>query len=271
MPATPVEPSQLAACRAVAIDLARRAGAIQREAYGRKVAVRMKGTIDLVTEVDQACEELVVKGLTEHFPEHGILAEEGGGHAADHPCEWIVDPLDGTTNFAHKFPFFCVSIGLVVAGTPTLGVVYAPMLDELFVARKGAGVTLNGTPVAVSETDALVRSMLVTGFAYNVHQAADDNLDHFADFTRRARATRRTGSAALDLCYVACGRFDGFWEMGLKPWDVAAGVLAVTEAGGRVSRFDGLPHTLDGAQVVASNGRIHQAMVDTLMHPGKGG
>jgi len=259
----------LLVARDVAVNAAKAAGELQRDGYGRTLKIEMKGTIDLVTEVDQACEELIVAELKRHFPDHQILAEEGGKSGANHPCRWIIDPLDGTTNYAHRFPFFCVSIGLEVAGIPTLGVVYAPMFDELFVSIRGQGVTLNGKPIAVSGTDKLVGAMLTTGFAYDVHRAENDNLDHFADFTRQVQATRRTGSAALDLSYVACGRFDGFWEMGLKPWDVAAGMLAVTEAGGQVSRFDGSPHQLDGRQIVASNGIIHQAMVDVLGYAGQ--
>ncbi len=255
---------QLLAARDWAVDIARRAGAIQRDGYHRTVKIAMKGEIELVTEVDTACEALIVESLNQTFPDHDLLAEEGAVKETGHPCRWIIDPLDGTTNFAHRFPFFCVSIGMQLHGQSAIGVVYAPMLDELFVAVAGQGATLNGQPVTVSETDALVRAMLVTGFAYDVHHADNDNLDHFADFTRSARATRRTGSAALDLCYVGCGRFDGFWEMGLKPWDVAAGSLVVTEAGGRVSRFDDSPLTLDGREMLASNGRIHRAMVETL-------
>jgi len=263
-PSVTLDDATLAAARGVAVAVARQAGALQRDGYGRDIKVQMKGTIDLVTEVDQACEDLIVAELLKQFPDHQILAEEGGASGASHPCRWIIDPLDGTTNYAHRFPFFCVSIGLEVAGEPTLGVVYAPMFDELFVAVRGQGATLNGQPIAVSGTENLVGAMLTTGFAYDVHRAENDNLDNFANFTRRVQATRRTGSAALALCYVACGRFDGFWEMGLKPWDVAAGMLAVAEAGGRVSRFDGTAHQLDGRQILASNGKLHQAMIDVM-------
>ena len=257
-------PVDLEKARVLAVEMAHSAGALQRDGYSRELVVEMKGAIDLVTEVDKACEALVLEGLGTHFPEHRILAEEGGAFGGDHPCRWIIDPLDGTTNYAHRFPFFCVSIGLEVNGEPALGVVHAPMFDETFVAVKGAGATLNGVPIRVSETDELVRSMLVTGFAYNVHEAENDNLDHFAAFTRSVQATRRTGSAALDLCYVACGRFDGFWELGLKPWDMAAGSLMVTEAGGAVTRFDGTPHRLEVPEILASNRRIHKPMTDVL-------
>jgi myo-inositol-1(or 4)-monophosphatase len=254
----------------VAVAAARTAGEIQRKQYGRDLAVRMKGKIDVVTEVDVACERAVVAALSGRFPEHRILAEEETDRGGDHPCRWVIDPLDATVNFAHGLPFFCVSIGLEVAGERTLGVVYGPMQDELFVARRGGGATLNGRPLAVSRTGELVESLLVTGFAYNVHEAERDNLDNFAAFTRAARATRRTGCAALDLCYVAAGRFDGFWELGLKAWDVAAGSLMVTEAGGRVTRFDGAPHDLDAPEILATNGRIHDAMVDVLARTAAG-
>ncbi len=254
----------LKAAQTVATTAARAAGAIQRAAFGGAFAVEKKGLIDLITEVDTACETTVVKALTEAFPEHGLLGEEGSSREGAVDARWIIDPLDGTTNFAHGFPFFCVSIGLEVAGVPTLGVVYAPILDELFVAVRGQGATRNGTAIGVSTTDTLIASMLCTGFPYHVNTGGDDNLIHFGNFTRRAQASRRTGSAALDLCYVAMGRFDGFWEAHLKPWDVAAGVVVVAEGGGTVSRYDGSPHRLDGAQVLASNGKIHPAMMDVL-------
>lgn len=254
--------------REVAIAAARTAGEIQRKHYGTAPGLRLKGRINLVTDVDLACERAVVDALLGRFPSHRILAEEEGGGGGEHPCRWIIDPLDATTNFAHGLPFFCVSIGLEVAGERALGVVYGPMQDELFVAERGRGATLNGRPLSVTGTDDLVASLLVTGFAYNLAEAEDDNLGHFTDFTRKARATRRTGCAALDLCYVAAGRFDGFWELGLRPWDMAAGVLAIEEAGGRVSRFDGSPFDLDVPEIVASNGRIHDAMVDVLQNPG---
>lgn len=260
----------------VAIAAAREAGAIQRDGYGREVRVERKGAIDLLTEVDTACEKSVVAAIRKEFPDHDILAEEGGASGdGRQPCKWIIDPLDGTTNFAHRFPFFCVSIGLEVNGEPVLGVVFAPMLGaegcgELFVAKKGGGATLNGRPLAVSGTGALVDAMLVTGFAYDVHKARRNNLDHFSDFTRTAQATRRTGSAALDLSYVATGRFDGFWELNLKPWDTIAGRLMVTEAGGRVSRFDGSGHTVYDSEILATNGHIHKSMVNVLARRRRG-
>jgi len=258
------QPVDLDLALEVALAAAHVAGDIQKDGYHRTVKVVKKGTIDLLTEVDTACEAEVTAAIRNNFPDHRILAEEGGAEGGDHPCRWIIDPLDGTTNFAHRVPFFCVSIGLEVAGEPTLGVVFAPMLNEMFVAVKGRGATLNGAPIGVSPVDTLVDAMLTTGFAYNVHDAARDNLDHFAAFTRRAQATRRTGSAAIDLSYVAAGRFDGFWELNLKPWDTAAAKLMVLEAGGTVSRFDGTPHRLSDYEILASNGRIHADMVSVL-------
>jgi myo-inositol-1(or 4)-monophosphatase len=264
MPTPDSQVVDLREAREVAVAAARTAGDIQRKQYGRTLEVRLKGRIDLVTDVDLACERAVVGALLGRFPAHRILAEEEGGRGSDHPCRWIIDPLDATTNFAHGLPSFSVSIGLEVAGEMALGVVYGPMQDELFVAERGRGATLNGRPLAVSGASDLVSSLLVTGFAYNLAEAKDDNLGHFADFTRRAQAIRRTGCASLDLCYVAAGRFDGFWELGLRPWDMAAGVLAIEEAGGRVSRFDGSPLDLDVPEIVASNGSIHEAMLEVL-------
>ncbi|MFQ5509535.1 MAG: inositol monophosphatase family protein [Leptospirillia bacterium] len=258
----------LTAAREVAVAAARCAGGIQRDGYHREVKVTHKGDIDLLTEIDTACERTVVEAILSAFPGHRILAEEGGELGADEsPFRWVIDPLDGTTNYAHRFPFFCVSIGLEMDGEVALGVVFAPMMGpegELFIAERGRGASLNGKPISVSGTSELMQSMLVTGFAYNVHSAARDNLDHFADVTRTVQATRRTGSAALDLCYVAAGRTDGFWELNLKPWDVAAGRFILSEAGGAVSRFDGSPHALDDDEILATNGRIHQPMIELL-------
>ena len=252
--------------RALAEEIARAAGAIQRARYETELTVRTKSaSIDLVTEVDHACEALCIERIHAARPGDSILAEEGGG--GDKPgatWRWVIDPLDGTMNFAHGYPRFCVSIGVELEGRAEVGVVYDPLLDELFAATRGQGATRNGRPIRVSGVRELGKALLATGFAYDVHRSIDDNIAHFADFVKRARGLRRDGSAALDLCYVAAGRFDGFWELKLHAWDVAAGNLMVEEAGGRTSDFAGNPASGDGRQTVASNGAIHEAMLALL-------
>jgi myo-inositol-1(or 4)-monophosphatase len=261
--------AELAAIRELAERLAREAGSIQRASYEGSFEVRTKSAaIDLVTDVDLACEALIVDTIQSERSGDAILAEEGGGE--DHPdadWRWVIDPLDGTANYAHGYPHFCVSIGVEQRGVPAVGVVYDPLLDELFSAVRGAGATLNGRPIQVSEETELGRAMLGTGFAYDVHRSSDDNINHFADFVKAVRALRRGGSAALDLCYVACGRFGGFWELKLHPWDVAAGILIVEEAGGRTSDFSGRGSCRSGRQTLASNTHLHAAMVEILRNP----
>lgn len=250
----------------VATDLAARAGAYLREQVDRVTAVEHKRTdIDLVTECDVASEQLIVDGLRAAFPEHEIFAEEGGavGGGASR-CKWIIDPLDGTTNFAHGLRAFCVSIGLEIDGAPALGVVYDPMADELYTATQGGGAHLNGRPIHVSDTTEIGEAMLATGFWYDVHTNPDDNLDRFGRFLKRARALRRIGSAALDMVWVAAGRLDGFWEAYLKPWDMCAATLIVREAGGTTTDYAGRPHSIYGNTTIASNGRIHAAMVEII-------
>jgi myo-inositol-1(or 4)-monophosphatase len=258
--------SERAGIRELAERLARAAGAIQRERYETGFEVRTKSaSIDLVTDVDHACEHLIVETLARERPHDAILAEEGRGEdAVGAEWRWVIDPLDGTMNYAHGYPRFCVSIAAERRGSALVGVVYDPLLDELFAAERGAGATLNGRAIRVSGEVELGRALLATGFAYDVHRSADDNVDHFAHFVKRARGLRRDGSAALDLCYVAAGRFDGYWELKLHPWDVAAGNLIVTEAGGRVSDFRGEPARGDGRETVASNGHLHRAMLEVL-------
>ena len=250
----------------LAEQMARAAGQIQRERYETALDIRTKtASIDLVTEVDRACEAIIVETLRVERPDDAVLAEEGSGD--DRPgatWRWVIDPLDGTMNYAHGYPRFCVSIGVQRDGEPALGVVYDPLLDELFSARRGEGAQLNGRPLRVSEEDDLGRALLATGFAYDVHRSAEDNLNHFAKFVKTARGLRRDGSAALNLCYVAAGRFDGYWELKLHPWDVAAGNLIVEEAGGRVSDFSGAPCSGSGRENLASNGRLHDAMLRLL-------
>jgi myo-inositol-1(or 4)-monophosphatase len=260
-----VTDASAASLRSAALDSAKAAGKILIEGLKKKINVRYKGEINIVTDVDHRSEERIIRTIHRRFPDHGILAEESPLTEGDSPYRWIVDPLDGTTNFAHRFPFFCVSIGLEFEGEALLGVVYDPVREELFYAERGKGARLNGRPIQVSSTSSLSESLLVTGFAYDVRTSLGNNLDYFSRFIRHAQGVRRTGSAALDLCYVACGRFDGFWEMKLNPWDVAAGSLLVREAGGEVSAFSGGPFRVDSKEILATNGRIHKEMVSVLM------
>jgi myo-inositol-1(or 4)-monophosphatase len=253
------------ALRDAAAELARAAGAVLREGHGRAHAPERKGRIDLVTEYDRRSERLVLEGLRRRFPGHAVLAEESGAHAGEAGgVRWIVDPLDGTTNFAHNYPFFCVSIAAEVDGELAAGVVYDPVRDELFAAAAGHGATRNGEPLRVSDVARVEDALLVTGFPYDVRERPERSLPHFAAFLVRAQAVRRDGSAALNLAYLAGGRFDGFWEVGLSPWDVAAGTLLVREAGGRVTAYDGGAARLDGRELLASNGRIHDEMRGVL-------
>jgi len=250
----------------LAIELARRAGALQRERYETPLEIGTKSApVDLVTEVDKACEALIVAALATQRPHDAILAEEGGGRDREGATwRWVIDPLDGTTNYAHGYPRFCVSIGIEREGERALGVVYDPLMDELYHAVRGAGAFRNGKAIRVSPEPELGRSLLATGFAYDRRESEVDNLDHFGAFLKRARALRRDGSAALDLCYVASGRLEGYWELKLQRWDIAAGALLVDEAGGRFSDFTGSGPASSGRQVVASNGRIHDAMLALL-------
>ena len=253
----------------VAIEAAREAGGLQRERLGEVHKVEFKGELNPVTEVDRACEDLITKKIGAVFPTHDILAEEGGGTRRDSEYKWIVDPLDGTVNYTHGYPLFCTSIALEKNGKIILGVVYEPNRDEIFCAEEGGGATLNGKKIQVSRTADLGRALLCTGFAYNVKKVVRNNLSHFRQMILSAQAVRRDGVAAVDLCYVACGRFDGFWELNLFPIDVAAGGLIVTEAGGSLSDFSGKPFSVYAKEIVSSNGRIHQAMTTVLAAPEK--
>jgi len=233
--------------------------------FGSDLKIEKKGAIDLVTEVDVAVEKMFRALIAERFPEHAILAEEFGGASAapKGPC-WVFDPLDGTTNFAHGLPIFCSTVALEIDGVAQVAAVYDPNRRELFTAERGSGARLNGRPLTVSPADRLLDAMLVTGFPYDVHKRVDDIVGLFADFVGVARAVRRLGSAAIDLCYVAAGRMDGFWEADLKPWDIAGGALVVAEAGGRVTTLSGAPFTSREGSVLATNGRIHDAMLDVI-------
>lgn len=249
--------------RAFAESLATGAGSILREHHGKRHTIEYKGAIDLVTEVDRAAEAYMRERLAETFPDHEILGEEEGLKTSGSAYRWLLDPVDGTTNYAHGFPYYCVSVGLEHEGHIIAGAVYNPILDELFSAALGEGATLNGVPIRVSETDELRRSLLTTGFPYQVIQDGS-NLPLFTRFLYRCQAVRRAGSAALDLCHVACGRYDGFWEPGLSPWDVAAGSLIVQEAGGKMSDYHGGPFDPYAKELLASNGRLHEAMSAVL-------
>jgi myo-inositol-1(or 4)-monophosphatase len=245
-----------------AIDAVRRAGEIQRQASRGTFEIRKKGIIDLVTEVDVTVEKMVRALIAERYPGHDVLGEElggpGDGERSRH-C-WICDPLDGTTNFAHGLPLYCSTIALEVDGELRVGAVYDPTRDELFTAIRGGGAFLNGEPIRVSTAATLIDSLLVTGFPYSVQEKLEEMLGLFGRFLSKARAVRRLGSAALDMCYVAAGRLDGFWEEGLNAWDIAGGVLIVQEAGGRITSLDGGPFVLRSGRIIASNGLLHDEM-----------
>jgi len=249
-----------------AIQVARDAGNLLVQRLGA-AQITNKGDIDLVTEADIAAEELIIDRIRSHYPLHGILAEESGETIQEGSSrsewKWIIDPLDGTTNYAHGYPCFCVSIGVEHSGALEIGVVYDPMRNEMFAAERGQGATLNERRIRVSNVEELNRAMMCTGFPYDVRTRPDFARD-FTNFTLHAQAVRRDGSAALDLAYVACGRFDGFWEDGLNTWDIAAGALLVSEAGGRITNFENEPLDIYTKKVVASNGRVHDAMLRLL-------
>jgi myo-inositol-1(or 4)-monophosphatase len=248
-----------------AIEAVIRSGEMQMARFGGAMRIDKKSAIDLVTEVDLAVERMFRALIAERFPDHAILAEEFGGAAAAPagPC-WVFDPIDGTTNFAHGLPIFCASLALEIDGVAEVAAVYDPNRRELFTAERGAGARLNGQPLQVSAATQLVDALLVTGFPYDVHRRLDDIVGLFAAFVGQARAVRRLGSAALDLCWVAAGRMDGFWESDLNPWDIAGGALIVEEAGGRVTTTDGSAFTSRGGQVLATNGHVHPAMLDVI-------
>lgn len=249
----------------VACEAARLAGAVLMSYLGKLESIDEKSPGNLVTEADKVSEKTILAVLQRHFPDHGILAEESGlGGAAESPYLWAVDPLDGTTNFAHRYPAFTVSIGLLIDRVPVLGVVYDPWRDELFSAAQNMGAFRNYQPIQVSGNTELARSLLVTGFAYDRRETPDNNYAEFCHFTHLTQGVRRGGSASLDLAYVACGRLDGYWERGLGPWDIAAGVVLVREAGGLVTAYDGSPFDLDSGRILAANGRLHKQMVDEL-------
>ncbi len=247
-----------------AIRVAQDAGRLLRDRVGTRIEVSYKGSINIVTDVDLASERLIREAIANHYPRHQVLAEEGGLDETRSDYRWIIDPLDGTTNYAHGYPLFCVSIALEYQGEVILGVVYDPMRDELFTAERGSGAALNNKPIRVSSTGELLQSLLSTGFPYDIKTSRLNNINHWANFAMNAQALRRDGAAALDLCYVACGRYDGFWELTLSPWDTAAGALIVTEAGGRVTDFRGEAFSNYKPEILATNGLIHEQMMKVL-------
>ncbi len=243
--------------------IAREAGALLLTYYHRGVRVEYKGEVDIVTEADRASEALILKRLSEHFPEHAVVAEEGGEHSGGSGYRWYIDPLDGTTNFAHTFPVFCVSMGLEKDSEPVAGVIYDPLRDELFSAEKGGGARLNGEPIRPSRVARLEEALVSTGFP-SKKRHKNPNIHYYHQLNMRSHGVRRAGSAALDLAYVAVGRMDGFWEFQLHPWDIAAGKLLVEEAGGEVTEMNGKPHRLDSPDILASNGLLHAQLLEAF-------
>lgn len=259
--------SQLQTYLEIATEAALAAGEVLQSYLGKvEDETAQKGRPgDLVTIADKASEAVVLEILQRHLPDHAILAEESeklGNQNSEYL--WTIDPLDGTTNYAHQYPFFAVSIGLLIAGVPAVGVIFDPFHQELFRAAKGLGATKNRRPIQVSQTAQLQDSLLVTGFAYDRRETADNNYAEFCHLTHLTQGVRRSGSAALDLAHVACGRLDGYWERGISPWDIAAGVILLLEAGGKVTAYDGSPLIIESGRILATNGRIHHALSQEL-------
>jgi myo-inositol-1(or 4)-monophosphatase len=247
-----------------AIDLARRAGTLLLSMFEGQRAIILKSPYELVTDADHASEALILNAIAQQFPDHAVVAEESGGTARDSGYTWLIDPLDGTNNYAHGYPVFSVSMALLENGVPLLGVVYDPTRDELFSGERGKGARCNGRRLRVSETPTLARALLATGFPYDYATNPDNNARQFSALVGRVQGVRRPGSAALDLAYVAMGRFDAHWELRLQPWDSAAGALLVTEAGGRLTNWRGEPWTPWDERLVASNSRIHDEIIQAL-------
>jgi myo-inositol-1(or 4)-monophosphatase len=247
-----------------AANIAQEAGELLKRELPNEHRIEFKGAINIVTEVDRMAEELLMARIRKHFPHHDILTEESAGFECGSAYRWIIDPLDGTTNYAHGYPVFCVSVALEIAGEISCGAIYNPMAEEMFTAEKQGGAFLNGRMLLVSKTDELCHSLLATGFPYDLRESEDNNIDYFIGMAYQAQAIRRAGSAALDLAYVAAGRFDGFWELKLKPWDTAAGWLMIKEAGGEVSDLYGHAYSLTSPHIVAANKMIHGKMIAAL-------
>ncbi|MCP6758897.1 MAG: inositol monophosphatase [Fischerella sp. CENA71] len=252
----------------IATETALAAGAVLQGYLGKvEDAITEKGRPgDLVTVADKASEEVILQALGRHFPNHAILTEESGKLGnQNNEFLWAIDPLDGTTNFAHQYPFFAVSIGLLINGVPQVGVIYDPFHDELFRAAQNMGATRNRSPIQVSDTSELSKSLLVTGFAYDRRETSDNNYAEFCHLTHLTQGVRRSGSASLDLAHVACGRLDGYWERGLSPWDIAAGIIIVREAGGKVTAYDRTPVKIESGRILATNGHLHDSLSQELL------
>ncbi|MCQ9207155.1 MAG: inositol monophosphatase [Omnitrophica bacterium] len=256
--------ASLSQFKKVALEAALKAGKYIGTRVGKKKKVCYKGEIDVVTDADKRAESIIVGTIKKSFPRHSFLAEENTYAKKDLDFTWIIDPIDGTTNFLHGFPFFCVSIALVYRGKIILGVVYDPTREELFYAERAKGAFLNKKRIHVSAVSRLKKSLVATGFAYDIKRAVNNNVSNFINFLKASQAVRRAGSAALDLCYIACGRFDGFWEFYLNPWDTAAGLLMVEEAGGKATKIDGSAYSIYDKEILASNSKIHREMTMTL-------
>lgn len=251
----------------IATQAARQGGSILKKFWGQLREIREKGFPgDLVTEADLQSEEVIIQCLLHHFPNHQILAEESGLSHQESEFIWAIDPVDGTTNYAHQYPTVAVSIGLIYQHEPILGVVYNPFTEELFQAAKGLGATLNQQPIAVSNISVLKDSLLATGFAYDRRETLENNYVEFCHFTHLTQGVRRAGAASLDLAYVACGRLDGYWERGIRPWDMAAGTVIVREAGGQVSDYTLGPLQMESGRILATNGHLQQIISQELMH-----
>ncbi|MBE9227423.1 inositol monophosphatase [Phormidium sp. LEGE 05292] len=264
-------PEQLQTFLDIATEAALAAGAVLQSYYGNLETIEEKGRPgDLLTAADKAAEAVILEILNRHFPDHAILAEESG-QLGEQQSEylWAIDPLDGTTNFAHQYPFFSSSIGLLIEGIPQVGAIFDPFHNELFRAAKGLGATRNRRPIGVSQTAELSKSLLVTGFAYDRRQTKDNNYAEFCHLTHLTQGVRRSGSASLDLAHVACGRLDGYWERGLSPWDITAGIVLLEEAGGKVTAYNGSPIQIKSGRILATNGLIHNSLSTELMqvHP----
>lgn len=267
----PIHRIDLENVKRVGIAAAYQAAEILQAKFGKISRVRKKGVIDLVTEADTASEERILQVIRSRFPDHGILAEESGRDTRNSACTWIIDPLDGTTNYAHRIGLYAVSIAFAVAGDVVVGIVLNPVAGELFTATAGGGAVCNERPIRVSEIPSLTDSLLVTGFPYDVREDLAPIVSRFTRCLEAAQGIRRLGSAALDLCHVACGRFEGFWEEHLKPWDTAAGMLIAREAGAKITDFSNRPYTPESREILATNGYVHQQMLELLNGEAKSG